>query len=93
MPMGGMVTITGENVGDNQQAGLVRISVSDTGVGMTPEVQARSFESFFTTKEPGKGTGLGLTQVRTFAEESGGRVELQSTPGQGTTVSMLFLRA
>ena len=71
---------------------MVRISVSDTGVGMTPEVQARSFKSFFTTKEPGKGTGLGLTQVRTLAEEAGGRVELESALSRGTTVSIFFPR-
>ena len=93
MPTGGIVIITGENVEESEQADWIRVSVSDTGFGMTSEVLARSFETFFTTKERGKGTGLGLTQVRTFAEEAGGRAELQSAPGQGTTVSMLFPRA
>ncbi|HQT77656.1 MAG TPA: PAS domain S-box protein [Rhodopila sp.] len=66
----------------------VRLSVSDTGEGMTPEVLARVSEPFFTTKARGKGTGLGLAMARGFAEQSGGGLVIESTPGVGTTVSL-----
>jgi signal transduction histidine kinase len=64
----------------------VLITVADTGVGMTPEVLARVTEPFFTTKPPGKGTGLGLSLARSFAEQSGGALAIDSTPGAGTRV-------
>jgi len=70
----------------------VVISVADTGAGMPPEVVARAFEPFFTTKETGRGTGLGLPQVYGFARQSGGRVEIESAPGQGTTVHLWLPR-
>jgi signal transduction histidine kinase len=65
-----------------------RIGVSDTGSGMTKDVMNRAFEPFFTTKPSGKGTGLGLFMVRSFVDQSRGRVEVQSTEGAGTAVSI-----
>lgn len=68
--------------------GYVVMSVSDTGSGMTPEVQARALEPFFTTKPVGKGTGLGLAMVMGTAKTHGGRVEIESALGRGTTVRL-----
>ena len=63
----------------------ISITVSDTGAGMTPDVLARATEPFVTTKAVGRGSGLGLSMVRDFADRSGGRFDLQSAPGEGTT--------
>jgi PAS domain S-box-containing protein len=79
----------GENEITDVPAGdYVRISVMDTGAGMTPEVAQRALEPFYTTKEVGKGTGLGLAQVYGFARQSGGGVRIESAPGEGSTVSI-----
>ena len=95
MPQGGQLTIATANVelGAKQIGGLtvgayVKVSVTDTGTGMSPEVMTRAFEPFFTTKEIGKGTGLGLSQVYGFIAQSGGDVRLESEVGTGTTVSI-----
>ncbi|MCW8086667.1 hybrid sensor histidine kinase/response regulator [Sabulicella glaciei] len=66
----------------------VRLSVSDTGTGMSPEIVARATEPFFTTKPPGQGTGLGLAIVRGFAEQSGGALGIESASGRGTAVHL-----
>jgi CheY-like chemotaxis protein len=97
MPGGGRLTV---GVRDRATAegeaadapGLVEVFVSDTGEGMSPDVLERVFEPFFTTKESGKGTGLGLSMIYGFAQQSGGRVEIESRPGEGTTVCLLLPR-
>ena len=66
----------------------IAVGVQDTGSGMTPEVQARATEPFFTTKPMGKGSGLGLSQVYGFAAQSGGFVSIESREGEGTTIEM-----
>ena len=70
----------------------VAISVTDTGLGIEPEVLSRVFEPFFTTKESGKGSGLGLAMVHSFAEQSGGLATIESQVGRGTTVQVLLPR-
>lgn len=68
----------------------VRLSVADSGVGMSQEVQARLFERHFTTKEPGKGSGIGLASVGTTVQQFGGVIEVLSIPGAGTRFDLFF---
>lgn len=68
----------------------VELLVRDTGIGMSADVAARVFDPNYTTKSIGKGTGLGLSQVYGIARLSGGAVQIDSTPGQGTTVRLLL---
>lgn len=90
MPHAGQLTIeTASSMLDEQ---YVMIAVSDTGTGMPPEVAARACEPFFTTKELGHGTGLGLSQVAGFAQQAGGEVRIASEPGKGTTVRLYLPR-
>lgn len=99
MPNGGVLTIeTSNSVGDVEDlpataTSFVRITVSDTGSGMTKEVLAQVFEPFFTTKGDGRGTGLGLSQVHGFINQSGGHVRIDSEIGKGTHVHLFLPRA
>ena len=87
MPEGGTMEITTKaEAPDPAGAHFVSITVVDTGPGMTPEVAARAFEPFFTTKPIGKGSGLGLSQVYGFVTAAGGRVEIDSAPGAGSSI-------
>ncbi|MCF4998928.1 PAS domain-containing protein [Pseudomonas syringae] len=72
---------------------FVRVSVSDSGVGIAAHILEQVFEPFFTTKADGQGTGLGLSMVFGFVKQSGGHVEIDSTPGQGTRVELYFPRS
>ncbi|ANP46907.1 hybrid sensor histidine kinase/response regulator [Candidatus Viadribacter manganicus] len=87
----GVVTIRARN-GEGRYTDCVLVTVSDTGTGMTPEVRQRIFEPFYTTKEIGKGSGLGLAQVHGFAEQSGGHVEVESSLGEGATFTLVLPR-
>ena len=98
MPDGGVltfatrpVTVSGE--ADLEDGEYVELCIGDTGQGMPPEVIERAFEPFFTTKEVGKGTGLGLSMVYGMARQSGGAARIESTPGKGTIVRLLFRKA
>ncbi|MCC2970429.1 PAS domain-containing sensor histidine kinase [Massilia sp. IC2-476] len=95
MPEGGKLSLDTAPVTlrEGEVPGLARgpyvcVSVTDTGTGMSPETVQRAFEPFYTTKETGKGTGLGLSQVYGFIKQSGGEVVIQSTLGEGTSITI-----
>jgi len=98
MPDGGVLTFASRPVAlngdpDVEDGEYIELTISDTGLGMPPDVLERAFEPFFTTKEVGKGTGLGLSMVYGMARQSGGAARIESTPGQGTAVKLLFRKA
>ncbi len=103
MPSGGKLTIESSNAFlDQDYAGTqdevspgqyVLITVTDTGVGIAPDMLERVFEPFFTTKPAGLGTGLGLSQVHGFVKQSGGHISLQSEIGHGTTIKLYLPRS
>ncbi|MDM2931941.1 hybrid sensor histidine kinase/response regulator [Citrobacter sp. Cu233] len=78
---------------DGRKQDMVMLEVADQGSGMSQEIKAQVFEPFFTTKQTGSGSGLGLSMVYGFVRQSGGRVEIESAPGQGTTVRLQLPRA
>ena len=82
-----------ENAHEPPAGEYVVVSVSDTGTGMTKEVLAKAFEPFYTTKDIGKGSGLGLSQVLGFAKQSGGGMRIESRVGEGTSVKIYLPRA
>ena len=103
MPDGGLLTIETKGNssgtmpdragGDPGDPRFVRLSVSDTGVGMDPEIQSRVFDPFFTTKEQGKGTGLGLATAHGVIKQCGGRILIDSEPGCGSVFHVILPRA
>lgn len=101
MPDGGRILIAAQNVNLDEPSGrlaqlaagdYVRVDVIDNGAGMSPDVMARAFDPFYTTKPTGQGTGLGLSMVYGFAGQSGGTIALDSEPGVGTTVTLYLPR-
>jgi PAS domain S-box-containing protein len=102
MPDGGELLIESANVyldGNDittlepvKAGDYVMLAVSDNGTGMTPSVRSKAFDPFFTTKPIGQGTGLGLSMIYGFAQQSGGHVSLDSLPGQGTCVRLYLPR-
>ena len=101
MPDGGTLIIETQNVlvdkrlaseRDMQAGCFIMVSVTDTGIGMPPDVVARAFDPFFTTKPLGQGTGLGLSMIYGFARQSGGQAHIVSKSGQGTSVQLYLPR-
>jgi two-component system, cell cycle sensor histidine kinase and response regulator CckA len=102
MPRGGRLVIATENAELEEEYArrhvnvrpgpYVAVSVSDTGVGIDPDVLPHIFEPFYTTKERGKGTGLGLSTVFGIVEQAGGHVRVDSAPGSGTTFTVYLPR-
>jgi two-component system, cell cycle sensor histidine kinase and response regulator CckA len=89
MPAGGRLTIrTAVTSGSGDDAGSVTISATDTGIGMTDEIRERIFDPYFTTKELGHGSGLGLATVAGIVEQMGGRVTVESVPGRGSAFTV-----
>ncbi len=101
MPQGGKMIVATTNVvlsegcghrvpSQPQSGSFIRLTVSDTGIGMPPAIKTRIFDPFFTTKEQGKGTGLGLATVYGIVHQAGGHIRVDSEPGLGTTFQILF---
>lgn len=103
MPTGGILSIATcnrtfndvdvQHIPESQAGEFVQLSIADTGTGMTPDVLEKAVTPFFTTKDAGKGSGLGLSSVFGFARQSGGFVSIQSEQGVGTTVNIYLPRS
>lgn len=103
MPRGGVLTIKTANITldedhaaqfeDVMPGDYVKVTVSDTGAGMSPETLKKAFEPFFTTKDVGKGSGLGLSMVYGFAKQSNGHATINSEAGHGTTIELYLPRS
>lgn len=103
MPSGGTLDITAQNVVVNEQdiqewsdvepGEYVLLSIADTGIGMSPEIMRQAITPFFTTKEVGRGSGLGLSSVFGFAKQSNGFLDIESAEGAGTTINIYLPRA
>lgn len=100
-PDGGVLTIRTYNASldaveararDLSPGDYVKLSVTDTGSGMTPEVMAKAFDPFFTTKPIGQGTGLGLSMIHGFMRQSGGQIRIETEPGEGATITLALPR-
>lgn len=101
MPDGGKITVETSNKSIDERGAqrfdlpsgdYVLLCVTDTGTGMSPEIVARVFEPFFTTKPMGEGTGLGLSMIYGFAQQSGGQIRIHSQEGKGTSVCIYLPR-
>jgi PAS domain S-box-containing protein len=99
MPAGGELTVTTSNEWRPRQIDVaaqlplvehIVIRITDTGIGMAEDIKARIFEPFFTTKAPGRGTGIGLQTVHGIVTQAGGRIDVISAPGSGTTFRVLL---
>ncbi|HET9640999.1 MAG TPA: PAS domain S-box protein [Allosphingosinicella sp.] len=89
MPEGGRLMLATRHL-PGESGGEVMVEIADTGSGMSAEVLDRAFEPFFTTKPVGEGTGLGLSQIHGFAAQAGGRAEIRSVSGEGTSVRIVL---
>lgn len=89
-PSGGRIAISTRMDRRTPSVATAVVAVADSGHGMSAEIVFRSVEPFFTTKEPRQGTGLGLSTVNGFAEQSVGTLSIDSQPGRGTTVTLAF---
>ncbi len=98
MPRGGLISLKARNqIFETKQKELpsgpyIELTIKDGGTGIPPSILAQVKEPFFTTKPVGKGSGLGLSMVKGFVEQTGGALEIDSVPGTSTTVT-LYLRA
>ena len=99
MPQGGALSISAHNATADEietldlEGDFVALTIADTGQGIPPDILSKVFEPFFTTKPVNRGTGLGLSQVYGFAQQSGGRIAVDSELGAGTRIRLLLPRA